>query len=293
MRARRVLVTGAGGKTGRAVVRALTAEGLASRALVRDPIRHGDLAAVDDVEVATGDQRQVDDLVAALVGCEAVYHLAPNVSPDEVAMGEAVLAACRIVGVRRLMFHSVIDPHEPAMPHHVDKGRVEELIRSSDLAWTVLRPNAYLQNLDGYLNELRRGRYRVPYTTDRGLAMVDLREVAEVAAGALSGRLAEAIGATWELSGPEAVAPIDVARVSAELLGHEVVAERQDPDDWATAARDLPDEARRRLQLMFRHYDRHGSPGDPTTLGHLLGREPRGLVTYLSEVLGPDAREAG
>ncbi len=290
--ASRVLVTGAGGKTGHAVIRALLAEDVPVRGLVRDPGRHPGLADLGDVEVAAGDQRDVAVLTAALAGCAAVYHIAPNVSADEIAMGEAVLAACERAGVTRLVFHSVIDPHEPEMPHHADKGAVEDRIEASELAWTVLRPNTYLQNLDGYLDDLRAGRYRVPYGTDRGLAMVDLREVAEVAAGALSGRLPDAVGATWELSGPQHLTPERVAVVASQLLGREVLAERQDPDDWVAEAQGLPDEARRRLYLMFRYYDRYGCPGDQTTLRRLLGREPTDLASYLEMVLGRGAAGA-
>lgn len=281
----RVLVTGAGGKTGRAVLAALAAEDVPARALVRDAERHADLADLGDVEVVVGDQRQVDDLVAALNGCAAVHHLAPNVHPDEVAMGQAVIAACQRAGVTRLSLHSVMDPHDPAMPHHLDKGQVELLVTASPLAWTIVRPNAYLQNLDGYLDDLRAGVYRVPYATDRGIALVDLAEVAEVVAGALSGRLPGAIGAVWELAGPAPVTAEDVAEVASRLLGRQAVAERQDPADWAAANRDLPPVARERLAAMFRTYDERGFPGDPTTLRQLLGRAPRDLEAYLAEAL--------
>ncbi len=283
----RVLVTGAGGKTGRAVLAALAVENVPARAFVRDRDRHRDLADIGDVEVVAGDQRDVGSLVAALEGTDGVYHLAPNVTPDEVAMGEAVLDACRRVGVRRLVFHSVADPHEPAMPHHADKGTVEDRIIASYLTWTILRPNAYLQNLDGYLDDLRAGHYRVPYATDRGLALVDLREVAEVAAGVFSGRLDDAVGAIWELAGPTPVSPSDVAQVAAVVLGRPVRAERLDPDDWlvAAASNGLPEQARQRLYRMFRYYDQHGFPGDPTTLRRLLGREPTDLARYLEAAL--------
>lgn len=287
MRARRVLVTGAGGKTGRAVLTALAAEDMPARALVRDRGRHDDLADIGDVEVVAGDQRDEDGLVAALNGCDAIYHIAPNVTPDEVPMGEAVLAACWRAGVARLVFHSVADPHQAAMPHHAAKGVVEDRIVASDLAWTILRPNAYLQNLDGYLDDLRAGHYRIPYATDRGLSLVDLREVAEVAAGAVTGRLDGAVSAIWELAGPAPVTPADVAEVAGQVLGRRVVAERQDPDAWLAeaAAAGLPADARHRLHRMFRYYDRFGLPGDASPLRALLGREPTDLHSYLAEVL--------
>jgi NAD(P)H dehydrogenase (quinone) len=282
----RVLVTGAGGKTGRAVISALGRRGVAARAFVRSPDRVADLVDADhlDVDVATGDQREAADLAAALDGVTAVYAIAPNVSPDEVAMGRAVVDACRHTGAQRLVLHSVVHPQLTAMPHHADKGRVEELVVGSGLDWTILQPNAYLQNLAGYVDALRGGSYEVPYATDAGLAMVDLDDVAAVAARCLVERLG--VHATFELSGPAEVTPDDVAAVAAQLLGRPVAATRQDPNTWAaTAGADLPGETRTRLLAMFRDYDAHGSPGDPTVLVALLGRRPRDLRQVLAELL--------
>lgn len=284
----RVLVTGAGGKTGRAVIAALRRRGIPVRAFVRDRDRHGDLASHADVEVVAGDQRDAGDVVAALEGCAAVYAIAPNVTPHEASMGEAVIAGGRAAGRTRVVYHSVLDPFEPAMPHHADKGRVENLLRSSGLPATILRPNAYLQNLDAYLEDIRAGSYRVPYDVTRGLSMVDLRDVAQVAARALIGDLPAGIGRSivaHELSGPQPVRPTDVARVASDILGRLVIAERQDPDDWAVANVHLPDAARQRLRAMFRHYDRYGFPGDPAPLAQLLGRRPTGLNSYLEAAL--------
>jgi NAD(P)H dehydrogenase (quinone) len=282
----RVLVTGAGGKTGRAVIAALGRRAAAARAFVRTPGRVSDLVddAHLDVEVAVGDQRDVDDLAAAMDGIDAVYAIAPNVSPDEVAMGRAIVDACRRTDVARLVFHSVVHPQLTAMPHHADKGRVEELLVGSGLAWTILQPNAYLQNLAGYVDDLRSGRYEVPYASDARLAMVDLDDVAEVAARCLVDGVG--VHATFELSGPAEVSPADVARVAAALLGRPVVAGRQDPDAWAAGpGADLPADTRQRLLAMFRDYDAHGSPGDPTVLTALLGRPPRDLSSYLADRL--------
>ena len=283
VRPSRVLVTGAGGKTGRAVVAAVRERGAEVRAVVRDRDAHRDLAA-PGVELVVADQRDPAALAAVLDGCGAVYAIAPNVSADEVAMGRAVIAAASRTGVERLCFHSVVHPQLTAMPHHADKGRVEEQVIESGLAWTILQPNAYLQNLAGYRDELRAGRYQVPYATDRPSAMVDLADVAEVAARCLVEGLG--VHATIELSGPGELAADDIAAAAARHLGIEVTASRQAPDDWAAANPQLPPDARERLRAMFAHYDRHGSPGDATVLRCLLGREPRGLDEVLAELLG-------
>ncbi len=283
---RRVLVTGAGGKTGLAILRALASRGIGVRGLVRGPDAAAGVVAVSgDADAAVqGDQRNVDDLRRALTGCDAVYAIAPNMTPHEQTMMAALTTAMRATGVARLVYHSVVDPDEPAMPHHADKAEVEAMLAADDdLAWTVLRPNAYAQNLAGYLDGMHTGFVEVPYATDRVSAFVDLRDVAEVAADVLAD--GSHPGEHLELSGPQLVSTDDVAAMAADLLGHPVAARRIDPDTWAAANAGLEPETRQRLTAMFRHYDRFGSPGDPTTLRRLLGREPAGARDVLTGLL--------
>ena len=101
----------------------------------------------------------------------------------------------------------------------------------------------------------------------RGLAAI----TGASAAGAATS-LTEAAVIGWLLS---------MRYLAGAVFGREVVAERQDPDDWLASATDVPAAVRERLHAMFRHYDRHGSPGDATVLAGLLGRAPRDLDNYL------------
>ncbi len=279
---RTVLVTGAGGKTGAAVIAALGVRGARSVGLVRSP----DHDAPGADAVIAGDQRDVDVLMSALAGVDAVYAIAPNLSPDELAMTLAIVEACRRTGVNRLVLHSVIHPQLSAMPHHADKGRAEEVVVESGLDWTILQPNAYLQNLAGYVEGMYAGRYAPPYASDQGSALVDLTDVAEVAVRVLLDDIG--IHATFELSGPGSCTPAGIASVAAEILGHPVWVDRTDPVAFV-AGSDLDPERRRRLLAMLHHYDRHGSPGDATVLRLLLEREPRGLREVLTTLLSDRA----
>jgi len=276
---RRVLVTGAGGKTGRAVVHALAQRGAEVVALVRDAGREPPPGA----RALVADQREADALTAALTGVDAVVAIAPNLAGQDVAMAAALVAACRRAGTDRVVLHSVVHPQLTAMPHHTDKARAEEVVVTSGLAWTVLQPNAYLQNLAGYVAELRAGRYPVPHALDAASAMVDLEDVATVAARCAVDDLG--VHATFELSGPAEVTPRDVARVAGEVLGRAVVAERVDLDDWLAARPGMADGVRGRLRAMLAHYDAHGSPGDATVLTALLGRDPGDLAAVLARLL--------
>lgn len=281
-----ILVTGAAGKTGRAVIAASADQGSVVRALVHRP-EHEDLVrAAGAADVQVGDQRDARVLADALRGIAAVYHIAPNVHPDEVLMGERFLTACRLHRVRRVVYHSVIHPQIEAMPHHWNKLQVEQQLVASEAEWTILRPAPYLQNVLAYLDEVREtGRYRVPYDTTRPAWMVDLADVADVAASTLVEE--RHVYGAYDLSGPEGLAADGVAATLQRHLDRTVVAERVDPDVWRDGdARDLPPPARDTLHAMFRHYDDHGVPGNPTVLAALLGRRPCDLEDVLRREIG-------
>ena len=217
----RVAVVGGHGKTGRAVY-----------------------AALDDA-VPLG-RAEWPDLASAVAGCEAAYVIAPNLHPDEPAYVASVLAALTEAGVGRVVYHSVASPYVPAMPHHVGKAVSEDLVRRSGLAWTILQPGAYLQNLD------LSGDLFVPYDVDAVFGFADLAEVGEAAAVVITedGH----VGATYELASRVATP----AGLAAEA-GHRAF--RLD------TAVDHP-----WLRAMFAYYDRHGLPVGTGPLDLLLGR---------------------
>jgi uncharacterized protein YbjT (DUF2867 family) len=274
-----ILVTGAGGKTGRAVIRALGARGTAVHAFVR---RAGQVEGA--VRVSVGDMEDAVALAAAARGTEAIYHIAPNVSPHEVAFGEAAIAAAAAAGVRRFVFHSVLKPQIAAMPHHWAKLLVEELLAQSGLDVTVLQPAPYMQNLLAALQAIREtGVYRVPYAVEARLSLVDLDDVAEVAATVLlePGHVA----ATYELAGTEPLSQVEVAEILSAALGRPVPAEAESLEAWERRPRaaGLGDAQREKLLAMFRYYDRHGLAGNPNVLRLLLGRSPTSLFQALEK----------
>jgi uncharacterized protein YbjT (DUF2867 family) len=219
-----VAVLGGRGKTGRAVCAALAARGVGTR-----PLGRADWPA----------------LTEAVRGCAAAYVIAPNLHPDEPAYVAEALAALVDAGVSRVVYHSVASPYVPAMPHHLGKAVSEDLVRRSGLAWTIVQPGAYLQNLD------LGGPIEVPYDVDAVFGFADLADVAEVAALVLTedGH----VGATYELASRVAT----VAELAAEAG---VTARRTDerPGGW--------------LGAMFAYYDLHGLPAGTRTMAALLDR---------------------
>jgi uncharacterized protein YbjT (DUF2867 family) len=273
-----VLVIGAAGKTGRAVTRALAARGHEVCAAVRSADAEGRARAAGARSVTVVDLETGAGLDAAAEGVEAVYHLAPNVHPDEVAIARRVATAARAAGVARLAFHSVLHPDDASMPHHLRKGEAELVVRDLHPDALVLRPAAYHQNL---LDAARAGRIAVPYSLDTPFTNVDLDDVAEVAAGLLTGPAWQA--ATFELAGPERLTVRELADVAAHTLGREVLAERTSLDAWRSGpGAALPASARADLEAMFAAYDRDGLVGDPGPLARLLPHPPRTWAAALT-----------
>jgi uncharacterized protein YbjT (DUF2867 family) len=232
-----VAVIGGTGKTGRAVSAALERRGHAAVPLGRAAWA---------------------DLAAALRGCDAAYLVAPNMHPDEPAYARRAVAAMRAAGVRRVVLHSVASPYAPAMPHHLGKAAAEDVVRRSGLAWTILQPGAYLQNLD-----LSRT-VRIAYRADAPFGFADLDDVAEAAAVVLTEPGHD--GATYELASRRA----SVAELAAEAgVDVEVVT----PARWsATDGAGLDPQVQDWLLAMFAYYDAHGLPVGTLPLRTLLGR---------------------
>jgi uncharacterized protein YbjT (DUF2867 family) len=246
--AARVAVVGGHGKTGRAVSAALAAGGAR-------PVPLG--------------RADWDDLAGALAGCRAAYVIAPNMHPDEAAYVADVAAAAAAAGVRRLVLHSVASPYVPAMPHHVGKARAEDVVRRCGLAWTILQPGAYVQNL------LPAGpTLRLAYRADAPFGFADLVDLGEAAATVLLDEAHE--GATYELASFTATAA-DVAAAAGSDV--EVVT----PEEWARSdGAALDPRLRGWLLAMFAYYDRHGLPVGTLPMRALLGRAPSTLAAALA-----------
>jgi uncharacterized protein YbjT (DUF2867 family) len=277
-----ILVTGAAGKTGRAVIRALTAKGEAVRALLHRPEQVQLVEEVGAREVVVGDMRVQATMDQAAQGVRVVYHICPNVSPDEVNIGQVAIGAARSAGVEHFVYHSVLHPQIEAMPHHWQKLRVEEQLFESGLCYTILQPTAYMQNVLAHWDQImEQGVYPVPYAVETRLGMVDLEDVAEAASVVLT-EPGQA-GAVYELAGAEVLSQVEVAAILGQQLGRPVRAEVVPLEIWERRAREsgLGDYQVEALVKMFRYYERYGFWGNPRVLSWLLGRPPTTFAAFV------------
>jgi NAD(P)H dehydrogenase (quinone) len=280
-----ILVTGAGGKTGKAVIRALAVRGVPVRALIRSPRHEAALKTIGTGEVVVGEMDDPRALARAMNGADAIYHICPNVSPHELTFAKALVAAASGAGVARLVYHSVLHPQIEAMPHHWNKLRVEEMLFGSRLDITILQPTAYMQNaLAEWDRIVSDGIYRVPYPLQTRLSLVDLDDVAEAASLVLSQPGHSA--ATYELVGTPPLSQTEVAEAFAKALNKPVRTEAETVESWDHRARGagMDEHQRQTLIKMFQAYARDGLKGNPNVLGWLLGRPPTSLESFATRI---------
>ena len=214
-----ILVIGSTGKIGAELVRQLAAAGAPVRALVRSPAKAAAIAG-PGVETAIGDLDDPASLDAALVGVDRMFLLSPA-SPRLAALQTNAVEAARRAGVRHIVKLgaagvSLDSPIQVGRAH----AEVEEAVRGSGIAWTFLRPTLFMQQLLAYAATIReQGAFYMP-VRQGAIAMVDVRDIAAVAAAALTGPGHE--GVAYELTGPAALTMDRAAEALSGAIGRPV-----------------------------------------------------------------------
>jgi uncharacterized protein YbjT (DUF2867 family) len=207
-----ILVTGATGKVGSEALRLLGAQNHPTRALVRDPARvRRDLGAT--VEIATGDFDQPGTLDAAMRAIDTVLLVSPALPDQEIAVIDSA--------VRNGVTHIVKITSKASADSPVDRRRgqaqIEAHLEASGIAFTLLRSNAYMQNLLALAPMIARSKGFVMSAGDGQVGMIDARDVA-AAAAVIAAKPAEHAGHTYWLTGPDLISYSDVTdELSAAL----------------------------------------------------------------------------
>lgn len=279
-----VLVVGATGKFAGLVVPELQRRKVAVRALVRDEARAAVARSLGAAEIAIGDLRNIDSLAEATRGVDGVFHIGPAFTSDEAAMGVALVEAAQQSGARKFVFSSVIQPTNTRLANHASKIPVEDALYSSRLEYTILHPANFMQNIGLAWSSIRdHSSFGEPFPKDTRVARVDYRDVAEVAAIALTeDRLAYA---TLELCAGM-FSRMDIVAALSEELGSPIEALQPGFSEWAANAR-LPYGSQQLLLLskVLDHYRAHGLGGNSLALRAALGREPRSLRAYIKDLV--------
>jgi len=227
-----ILVTGATGKTGAETVRLLAERGAPLRALVRDPDRAAALLG-RGVELAVGDLDRPETLAPAMAGVERLYLCsAPDARMAEQQLN--ALVAARDAGVRHVVKLSAIGA-SPASRFSLGRqhAQIEREVKGSGLAWTLLQPTFFMQNLLGQAAAIAaEGKIYTPAADGRA-ALVDARDIAAVAAAVLTEDGHE--GESYVVTGSDSLSHSEIAARIGAAIG-KPVAYVQVPADAARQA---------------------------------------------------------
>ena len=214
-----ILLTGVTGKIGGETARQLVAKGAKLRALVRDAAKAADLKAAG-VELVVGDIADADTVKRALRGVEKAFLLLPNGEQQE-ANEKQFTDLCVAAGVKHLVKMSSMEATATAeTPIPRAHWAVEEYIRASGLAWTMVKPNFFMQNLLASAKSIReQGRFSLPMG-DGTTGMADARDIGAVCAEVLTGK--GHAGKSYEITGPEVLTFNQVAERFSEVLGRKI-----------------------------------------------------------------------
>ena len=283
-----VLVTGATGTIGTQVVAQLVKRGADVRALVRDPVK---AKPPEGVAVVQGDMLDVDSMRAALGGVTTLF-LLNAVVPDEFTQALITLNLAQEAGIERIVYFSVIHSDIYVnVPHFAGKHAVERMIEREGLHATILRP-AYFINNDMSIKDvvIGDGVYPMPIG-DKGLAMVDVRDIGEVAAIELLRReqAPEPLPLDrLDVIGPDSLTGTGIAAIWSEVLGRPIA---YGGDDTAAFEQNMkqfaPSWMAYDMRMMAERFQSDGmtpAPGDIDRLAGMLGRPLRSYRDFVTEI---------
>jgi uncharacterized protein YbjT (DUF2867 family) len=277
-----ILVTGASGNAGGAVVKELLKSGADFRGMYRS--QEDAEKAPPGVASVIADFSSPESLKNALAGVDVVYLVCSPI-PELVELESNVVDACQQSGVKHLVLNSALGAADFPKSFPAWHRRVEDKLKASRLGFTILRPNSFMQNIVAYIApSIREQGAFFAAMGEARTSYLDLRDIAAVVARVASSP-AEHLGKTYELNGPEAVTYTELAERIARICSRPV------------KFVDIPEAAQRDAMLGMgmpawrvdalldlQRYYTNGRGGEVNgVLAQLLGRPPINLDTFLKE----------
>ena len=278
-----ILVTGATGNTGAAVLRALVEQKAAVRAFVHDRDK---FSAPAGVEVAAGDFRDGASIEAALAGVDHAY-LVGAAGPDQVELETAFVEAAQRAGLAHLVRLSIIGADQPdprAARFIAAHAAAEQVVRASGIPWTMLRVNGFMQNSLRQAQTIAdQSAFYSSTSPAARVSSIDARDIGEVAARALTEPGHQ--GKAYQLTGPEALNDDDIAARLSDVLGR-TITHVQVP--WeavreSLAGMGLPEWGLDGFKELLDSYETGAAALASPDTERLLGRPPRGFAAFAAD----------
>ncbi len=283
-----IVVTGATGQLGRQVVQGLL-EKLASSQIavsVRDPAKAADLEQ-RGVRVCQGDFADPFGLAKAFDGAEQVLIISVNNIEEGVRQHRNAIQVAKDAGAKRILYtsHQAASPSSAFVPARANHAATEALLEASGLPYVSLRNGFYAESALFQMSGVKQtGKIVVP--RDGPVSWTARADLAQAAVAALT-QPGLFDGISPPLTSSETLDFADIARLSSEILGRDVLRETVSDDDYRASliAHGLPEKmADMFLTLYTAARAREFAVVDPT-LERVLGRKPTPMRDVLNEFL--------
>ncbi len=277
-----ICITGAGGTVGATVLQQLESMGARFRAAYFSENKANRLRAIGGDAVVI-DYNQPETLEEAFRGCDRLFLLGPN-TLDQTALELNAVEAAKASGVRHIVKQSVMRAEEESYSLAKVHRPVERAIESSGLAWTFLRPNSFMQNVVTFMVETIRAEGAFYSASGRAkISHVDVRDIAAVAAQALTGRKHE--GRAYTLTGPEALSYDEIANELSVALGRTIKHISLSPSDLKQGmlAGGMDEQLTDRMLDLERYFLENRASSISEDIKLVTGSDPRSYRDFLYE----------
>jgi uncharacterized protein YbjT (DUF2867 family) len=261
-----MLIAGANGNIGRELVKQLAAQGTPFQTLSSRPGGGDRVASFESVA----------DLTAAFTGIDTLFLVLPLV-PHKLALARNVAQAARAAGVQHLVRASGAgaDAQSPYALARL-QGQIDEVFTQSGIASTFLRNAGFMQNYATFMAPMVKDGVIYTFDNDAAQSLVDVRDIAAVAATVLSAPQVHA-GQAYTLTGAKALTDsqrIEVLRAVTERPLEHVQITLEQASEWMRTQWHLPPEMVEWMTSLSRYArDGHASAVSPQ-VGQLIGRAP-------------------
>jgi len=277
-----ILITGASGNAGGAVLREVLKRGSSVRAMIR--------AKQDSAKVLQGAATVIADfsdkpsLCRALESVDTVYLVCSPVR-ELVELESNMIDACREAGVKHIVLNSALGAGDFSKSFPSWHRKVEDKLKASGMAYIILRPNGFMQNLIAYFAPAIRAQGAFYQSTGNAtISHIDLRDIA-VAVAKILRSPAQHAGKIYELNGPEALSYAEIAQKISKATGRNVQYVDIPPDAQRKALLDMgmPDFMITALLELQEYYASGKASKVDGTLESLINRAPTKMDDFLKE----------
>jgi uncharacterized protein YbjT (DUF2867 family) len=277
-----ILITGASGNAGGAVLHEVLKSGSGVRAMYRS--KEEAAKAPQGATAVLADFADKLSLRRALEGVDALYLVCSPVR-ELVELESNMIDSCREVGVKHVVLNSALGAGDFSKSFPSWHRKVEDKLKASGMASTILRPNGFMQNLITYFAPSIRAQGAFYQSTGNAkISHLDLRDIGVAAAKILRSSSHHA-GKIYELNGPEALSYAEVAEKISKATGRKVQYLDIPPDAQRKALSDmgLTDFSITALLELQEYYATGKASKVDGTLASLINRAPSKMDIFLKE----------